>query len=165
MQFTSRFGLPSDEIGGIVIYNNAIWLATTNGVASILLTELEAVEKGLANTVNYMIYGVEDGLPNLECSTEYFPSIHLSQQGTLWIATSEGIASVNANEIPDKVSDPPIYIEQVLIDDKAPELDMDPVIIPAGSVRLSIHYTGVTLNTLQRARFQYRLVGHEKKLG
>jgi signal transduction histidine kinase/ligand-binding sensor domain-containing protein len=162
MQFTSRFGLPSDEIGGIVIYNDAIWLATTNGVASILLTELEAVEKGLANTVNCLIYGVEDGLPNLECSTEYFPAIHLSEQGTLWIATSEGIASVNANEIPDKFSDPPVYIEQVLIDDKASEPGSDPVVIPAGSARLSFHYTGVTLNTSQRARFQYRLVGQDQ---
>ena len=160
--FTSRMGLPSDEIGGGVIFNDAIWLATTKGVVTIPLTELEAVESGQATTVNCQIYGVEDGLPNLECSTEYFPAIHLSQQGTLWIATSEGIASVNANEILNKISDPPVYIEQILIDDALTEFGTDPVIVPAGSVRLSIQYTGITLNTSRRARFQYRLVGYEK---
>ncbi len=161
-QFTTDHGLPSNEIAGATGLDDALWLSTTKGVVALSSSQLESLNDQKSATVHCRVYGPEHGLPNLECSTSYFPAMHLSNQGRLWIATTEGISSLDANQLSTKASNPATHIVEVLVDDKAAPMDAATIVVPAGSIRLSFYFTSITLNTSRNARFQYRLVGNDK---
>ena len=160
--FTTDSGLPSNEIGGIAGMDDMLWLATTRGVAVIYLNQLKAVKEQESATVHCRVFGPEHGLPNLECSTSFFPAIHLSNQGKLWIATLEGITSIDTKMLPRKASNPATHIVEIRVNERTVPFDSGTVIVPAGTVRLSFYYTSITLNTSRNARFQYRLVSNDR---
>lgn len=160
-QFTSAEGLPSDEVGGVVAIDNSLWLTTTRGVGRILKSQFADKRMDQITSVQCLVLGVEDGLPNLECSTSYFPAIHASENGTLWFATVEGISSLRPTSVPKNAINPKVYIEEMRIEDKPAEIGSEPIIVPPGPVRLSFSFTSITLNQPRQARFQYRLEGHD----
>ena len=161
-QFTKAKGLPSDEIGGVISSNDAIWITTTKGVGRILKSQFSNKQVSRTSTVQCLVFGIEDGLPNLECSTTYFPSVHASENGTLWFATVEGVASIDPTSIPKEAVNPMVYIEEIRIDDKLAPFRTDSIIVPPGPARLSFSFTAITLNEPRQARFQYRLEGHDE---
>src|SRR5205823_2714671 len=73
------------------------------------------------------------------------------------------LARLRANTNP-----PPVVIESVLIEGRAQNTNAmrvdwrAPVTVPAGQERVEIHYTSLNLANPERARFRYRLEGHEK---
>lgn len=85
----------------------------------------------------------------------------------MWFPTIAGVASVDPARLRPNPVPPPVAIETVLIDGQ--ELGgagsatgwSEEVTVPAGREGLEIRYTSLNLSSADRARFKYRMEGHE----
>jgi signal transduction histidine kinase/streptogramin lyase len=152
-------GLPSDEVCGIVEVGPHIWLATTGGIVRIPRDELYKRSIHSGPLSRRLVFGVDDGLLDSACSSDFSPSMHLAKDGKLWISMVENLVSVNPAQVSSFSTFPDIYIEEVRVNDQVVSVSEDQVRVQPSPARLSFAYTGVVLDAPERARFQYRLEG------
>jgi len=111
-------------------------------------------------------YGVEDGLPSLECQGGFQPSGCRSRDGRLWFPTVKGLAIVDPNHVAMNPLAPPVLTEETLADGAvaAPQIEGGAEVIkaPPGIQRLEFHYTALSFAAPDEIRFKYRLEGLEE---
>jgi signal transduction histidine kinase/CheY-like chemotaxis protein/ligand-binding sensor domain-containing protein len=140
----------------------SIWLAGGEGISRLRQTDLEAVAAGRTGKLSLVNYGLEDGLPTLECSVSTHPLSWRGRAGRLWFATPKGLAMVAPARRPMNQLPPPVHVESLTVDNK--EIDLcHEVRLPAGSRKLEIHYTALSLRQPARVRFRYKLEGVDKE--
>jgi len=122
---------------------------------------------GVTSFIPLGAYRKPDGLPTRECTLGSQPGACVARDGKLWFPTIKGLASINPAQFSPNTNPPPVVIESVLIDGqeqngKGSSAGLPaPVVIPSRKERLEIHYTSLNLGAPERARFKYRLDGHE----
>jgi signal transduction histidine kinase len=95
------------------------------------------------------------------------PGACRTRQGKLWLPTIKGLVSVNPAQLHLNTNRPPVAIESVLVDGQPQNTNglrvgwPHALEVPADKERLEIHYTSLNLAAPERARFKYRLEGHE----
>lgn len=166
--YTSREGLASDGIGYMLEDGQGyLWVGSAAGLMRLAKKALNDFATGLTRMVPCRAYGKPDGLPDPECTAGSQPGGWRSRDGTLWFPTVKGLASLNPARITPNTNPPPVVIESVLIDDQPQNTNTlrtgwpRAVTVPAGGERVDIHYTSLNLAAPDRARFRYRLAGHE----
>ncbi len=168
-RFTTQEGLLTSSVGYLIEDDKgSLWMGSTAGLMRVRKKDLNDFAKGLTNSIQCRAYGKPDGLPASECTSGSQPAACRSREGRLWFPTIKGLVTVNPAELNQNTNPPPVVIESVLIDGqlhnsiglraKLPES----VTVPAGKERLEIDYTSLNLGAPDRARFQYRMEGHEK---
>ena len=127
---------------------------------------LNDFSNGLTASTPCRAYSRLDGLPALECMG-FQPGAGRTPDGRLWFPTINGLVAVDPSLIRLNTQPPPVVIERVLIDGQLAHASgllarlPAEVIVPAGRERLEIQYTSLNLAAPDRARFNYRLKGHE----
>ena len=154
---TKDFGLMTDEICSLQGTEKHIWIATTRGIARVPRQELQKLEDGLKETIQYMRFGKSDGLPEEECSSYYASSSAQTKDGRLWFATISGLISIDPESIPVSNTAPPVFIDRVWVDQRAFPMINNMVRVPPGSNRVTFQYTGISLGASHKTRFRYRL--------
>ncbi len=167
-QYTTRDGLAGNGIGYLIEDAVAdLWIGSNAGLMRVLKRDLTEWASGGAQSITCRTFRRADGLPTSECTAGAQPIPARKQEGTLWFPTSEGLAFVNPASLQPNLHQPPVAIESVLIDGHPAGTNRlrpdwtEPVVIKAGQERLEIHYTSLNLAASERARFRYRMVGHE----
>jgi signal transduction histidine kinase/ligand-binding sensor domain-containing protein len=135
-----------------------LWIATRSGIlrASIDERARTGVSPGLTN---FQVYDASDGLPG--GVVRAFPGSARAADGSLWFATADGAARI----VPDTPTEPRvrpgIRIETAIADDRqvAPAAGAT---LPAGTSRIEIQYTVLTLSSGASSRFLYRLDGYDQ---
>lgn len=164
-RYTTRDGLVSNSIAFIIEDGQGnLWIGSNLGLMRVARRALNEFAEGTGALLPGHIYGAEDGLPSSECS---LGTAWRARDGKLWFPTIAGLASVSPAQIKPNLVRPPVAIEAVLIDGEAhgsgglrPKWT-DDITVPAGRERLEIQYTSLNLSSADRARFRYRLEGHE----
>lgn len=166
-QFTKQTGLISNIISYLVEDRlGYLWIGSNAGLMRIAKKTLNEFADGLTSVTPCRAYTDLDGLPNLEC-TGFQPGACLTSDGQLWFPTINGLVSVDPEELRPNSQPPPVIIESVLVDGQSQSANglrgpwLEAVTVPADKERLEIHYTSLNLAAPDRARFKYRLEGHE----
>jgi signal transduction histidine kinase/ligand-binding sensor domain-containing protein len=156
-------GLPNSVIGHIEDDGHGFfWMSSHGGILRASKAELDACADGKIASVNCLAYGVNDGLPTIECSEGVQPAGCKTPDGRLWFPTSKGLVVVNPAEVHINRLPPPMALEELLVEgQRVPNLS-SPLRIPPGLNRLEFHYTALSFVAPEKVSFKYRIQGLEK---
>jgi len=167
--YTTGDGLISNGIAYILEDDEGLlWIGSNTGLMRVPKKALNDFARGATDFIPCRGFGKRDGLPASECTFGSQPAACRTRDGILWIPTIAGLASLNPAEVRSNSNPPPVMIESVVIEGEEQNTNgihgktLEAVIVPAGKEHLDIQYTSLNLSAPTRARFKYRLEGHEK---
>lgn len=153
-------GLPVDAVfhvlGGPA---GDAWISSNRGVLRVPRPALEAAADGRGTPLVVQRYTEIDGLPSSQGNGSSSPAAIRRHDGSLWIATAAGIASLDPARLvryADRPPPPPV-IEAVTVDGRA--LDWRAAEALPGRTRLAVSYAGLSYLLPERIRYRTRLVG------
>jgi signal transduction histidine kinase/ligand-binding sensor domain-containing protein len=151
-RYRARDGLLSDNIYGIADDGESLWLSTSRGICRISRRQLADFAEHRIKLVRPSNYGVDDGMRSAQATDG-----HRLANGTLWFATSRGIAIYDPRANGATSFPPLVHILDLAMDRRSfgnthPQL-------PPGSGRVQIRYTGIHLRAPDRVRYSYMLDG------
>ena len=160
----SAQGLPNSVIGHIEDDGNGFfWMSSHGGILRVAKMELNDCADGKKKAVAFLTYGINDGLPTIECSEGLQPAGCKTADGRLWFPTSKGLVVVNPNEVRINQQPPPMALEEFIVDGQpVTNLESHPKISPGGS-RFEFHYTALSFVAPEKVQFKYRIEGLEKE--
>src|ERR1019366_1494933 len=158
-RFSAKDGMLSDSILNIVDDGDSLWLSTPRGISRVPKQQFEDLAAHRIQTLQPLNYGTADGLRSADCSSVRFGaggSRHTD--GSLWFATSRGIAVFRRDAAHRGEMAPLVHLSEGEIDGHALDFSADSR-IPPGAGRMQIRYTGIHLRSPERVRFSYKLAG------
>ena len=167
-RYTARDGLTGNSIGYLLEDGEGyLWIGSNYGLMRIRKQSLNDLAAGLPSSVSVRAFHKPDGLPTGECAQGSQPGACRTRDGRLWFPTIKGLAYVDPSHIVPNTNPPPVIIESVLADGVVrSELGLrvrppEHIVMSPEEERLEIRYTSLNLSAPDRARFRYRLEGHE----
>ena len=168
-RFTTDAGLVSNSIGYLLEDGQGnLWIGSYSGLMRVAKRALNEFVSGSTNLLSCRVFGRSDGLPTSECTQGSQPTACRTRDGRLWFPTIKGLVATDPARLQQNPNPPPVVIESVTVEGRAPGTTglraQSPatVVIPPGKERLEIQFTSLNLTARERARFKYRLEGHEK---
>lgn len=157
-------GLPFDKIFAILAESDQyFWLSSNRGVLRIKQQDALAVAEGQqAKLVRYELYGESDGMLSAQCNGGSNPAAAALKDGSLWFATSHGVAMVEPARLADfAVATPPVVIQRVSADGQlyqGARADF-----PPATRRVELQFAGLSYVMPSRIQYRTQLVGFDKE--
>ena len=104
---------------------------------------------------DYESFSVADGLATSDVGGSG-PNLALTKDGTLWAATTKGLAQFDLARLPFVNTKPSIYITNVTIGRTTARVARD-IVLPAGTNHLQVDFGAVEISSPEKIRLQYRL--------
>ena len=159
--YSAENALPLDAVLSVIEDNAGdLWLGSGEGIVRVTRVSLDAVAQGKARQLDCVVLDKTEGMRSVQCRDGFQPASHRSADGRLWFATLKGLAMVDPKRPIPKQRPPPAWIEEVVVDGQPAPLTGQPgapLRLRAGSKRVNIRYTAVSLGAAERLKFQYRL--------
>lgn len=160
--YTSKNGLVSDDIFQVLEDDqNNLWMSSDARVFRVNKQDLEKFDKGEIKTIPTVAYGTADGMRSSESSGPFVPAGWRSRDGRMWFATKDGVAVIDPNNIKLNSLPPAVYLEKVIVDRKTMDGNHSISLLPERG-DLEFHYTGLSFQAPEKARFKYKLEGFDK---
>ncbi|MCW5554086.1 MAG: ATP-binding protein [Verrucomicrobiae bacterium] len=166
--YTRSSGLASHSIAYLIEDDQGfLWMGSNAGLMRASKQSLNDFARGATNLISVRTYKVADGLPDNECTPGAQPAACRTEDGRLWFPTIKGVVSVEPSRLKPNPLAPTVVLESVLADGQQCNTNgfrgkpLQAVTIPAGKEVIEIHYTSLNLAAADRARFKYRMEGHE----
>ena len=134
------------------------WITCNRGFYRVARADLDAFVEGRLARVSSVGYGPGDALRSNTFAGVVQHAGAIDAQGLLWLPSFKGLVVVDPARLPDTGAPPPVVLEEVLAGGVRAALDA-PLVLPPGSVPLSIRYVAGTLAQADRVRFRYRMDG------
>lgn len=157
-------GLPNGVIGHIEADERGFfWMSSYGGILRASEKDLNRCADGELTEVPFLTYGINDGLPTLECSEGLQPAGGKTADGRLWFPTAKGLVVVDPAGARMNPLPPPVRIEEMRVDDKefAGGYDIGPFRVLPGRHRIEFEYTGLSFVAPEKVRFKCRLNGFD----
>ncbi len=157
-------GLPNGVIGHIEADGRGcFWMSSYGGILRASEKDLNRCADGKIAKVPFVSYGINDGLPTLECSEGMQSAGTKTADGRLWFPTAKGLVAVDPACVTTNPLPPPVQIEDMLVDEKrfADGNAAGPLRIPPGRHRIEFEYTGLSFVAPEKVRFKCRLNNFE----
>jgi len=139
------------------------WLCGNSGIQRVSRTALESYVSDKKAQVLIDSFGRGDGMRTAQCNGATQPAAWKAADGRMWFPTPDGVVVVDPAKIPRNPIPPPVDIETLVADGRVQELSPgEELSVPAGSQRIEIHYTGLSMLAPRKVRFQYRLAGLDR---
>jgi signal transduction histidine kinase/ligand-binding sensor domain-containing protein len=182
-RYRMEHGLHDDYVSNILPDGRGrLWLAGNRGIFSVREKELDDFANGRAKRIWSVAYGRNDGLPQLQASSDAWPGAQRGTDGRLLFAMQSGIAVVDADNIKENRQPPPVVIERVTVNGKlAAAYGVDGTVTNADSPapielcqdgahlrlapdqrQIQFDFTALTFTKPESIAFKYRLIGLEK---
>jgi signal transduction histidine kinase/ligand-binding sensor domain-containing protein len=162
---TERDGLADRSVLGIAEDGiGSFWFTALGGIFRISRHELEDFCEGRAARVTSFRFGLEDGLAALQCTGLSQPKIARTADGRMWFATMRGLASTDPASISVNHRPPPVVIERFDADGQPLLPAGNPprtVSVAAGTRRIEVQFTALSLTAPGRVRFRHRFAGRD----
>ena len=153
-------GLPCESTYSSVVDNDgSLWLYASCGMTVIPLKEAEKWWANPNASIGAKHLDVLDGAqPGL---TPFAPSTSKGPDGRLWFANASSLQFVDPRHLPNNRSQPPVRIEQVIVDSRilAPDQGLR---LPAKTRDVQINYTALSFVVPQKVHFRYQLEGRDR---
>ncbi|WP_154657123.1 two-component regulator propeller domain-containing protein [Hugenholtzia roseola] len=150
----SVFDITDDDSG-------MIWFSSNLGVWQEEKLAFYEVMRGKRAKIAPRLYNKDDGMKSEECTG----AVHFckAQDGKIWIPTLGGVSVINPNKIPINAVMPSVYIEKVLTDTLAWQVEKGQVLeLEQGWRRLNFEFTALSFIASEKVTFKYQLVGYDK---
>jgi len=157
-------GLPNGVIGHLESDGRGFfWMSSYGGILRASETDLNNCADGKLAEVPFLTYGINDGLPTLECSEGLQSAGGKTADGRLWFPTAKGLVVVDPAGARINPLPPPVRIEEVRVDDRpfADGYAAGPLKVPPGRHRIEFEYNGLSFVAPEKVRFKCRLNGFE----
>jgi len=161
---SSEQGLPNSVIGHIESDGlGYFWMSSYGGILRASEQDLNRCADGKLAEVLLLTYGINDGLPTLECSEGSQSAGGKMADGRLLFPTAKGLVAVNPGGAKINPLPPPVWIEAMRVDDKkfADGYDVGPLKVPPGRHRIEFEYNGLSFVAPEKVRFKCRLNGFD----
>jgi len=164
-RYTSRDGMPDDAILGILEDGKQnLWMSSIRGIFSLGKKELDDYASGRIRSLLPMSFDRTDGMKIEECNGGRQPSCLKASDGRLWFPTMKGVVVADPNNLGLNLQPPPVYIENVVMDEKNIVVgDAREIVVPPGKTRFEFHYTAINFFDPKKVKFRYRLEGYDKQ--
>ena len=153
-------GLPNGVIGHIESDGlGYLWMSSYGGILRASEKDLNHCADGDLAEVPFFSYGIDDGLPTLECSEGMQSAGAKTPDGRLLFPTVKGLVAVNPSGVKMNQLPPPVLIEELRVDDKkfASGNEVGALKIPPGRHRMEFEYAGLSFVAPEKVRFKCRL--------
>ena len=142
--------------------HDRLWLGTPRGIFRVAIADLRPclVPSGCAPPIAR--FGYADGMPTEETTASGHPAALRTADGSLWFATTKGIARINPAAIRETSLAPPVVLERFLVDNQAQPLTSH-LRLPFAHTSLTFDYAGLSFSAPARVRYRYRLEGFDKQ--
>jgi signal transduction histidine kinase/ligand-binding sensor domain-containing protein len=158
----SKQGLPNSIIGHIEDDGHGyFWMSSHGGILRASKTALNDCADGKIKSVSFLSYGVNDGMPTIECSEGLQPSGCQTTDGRLYFPTTKGLVMVSPGELRFNPEPPPMALEELRINGKAVNLAAS-LKIPPGGNHLEFRYAALSFVAPEKVQFKCRIEGLEK---
>jgi diguanylate cyclase (GGDEF)-like protein len=149
-----------DGISQIILEDGQgyLWMTCNRGFYRVLRTELDAFADGRSNKVSSTGFGPGYAMRSMTFAGGHQPAGAIDSHGLLWLPSSKGMVIVDPLHLPGSGAAPAVVVEEVLANG-AVESTATALVLPPGSVPLTIRYTAMTLNNAERVRFRYQMEG------
>lgn len=150
------------------------WLSGLSGIYRITKQQITSFLAGERSTVEVTSFGKSDGMRSAECNGNNQPAACLDNEGNLWFPTMKGIVRFNPQTLVRNTTPPPVLIEEVFANEKSVSLpnvvlngiesdveDDNVLKLRAGTERITIRYTALSLLFPDKVHFRYKLEGFE----
>ncbi|MBK8595288.1 MAG: response regulator [Holophagales bacterium] len=154
----TRDGLFDGLVKSILLYDGWLFMSSNHGVFRARRADVSATMDGQRRGFSSEHFGLADGMRSEACSGGTQPAAMRASDGRIWVATTRGLAILD----PAKLERPPPFLAlriEGVLSDGAPVEPGETVVIPPGSSRLEIRYTGISLVAPADVRFRFRLEG------
>lgn len=140
--------------------NGTTWLVNNRGVIRIASAELDRAFRQPRAPIAYALFDEQDGFVS---RTQGADGLQLTQggDGRLWVLTRQGVIRIDPARLRRNTTPPLVAISAVTADGVR-HIDPTALTLPAGTNRLAIDYSGLSLAEPGRVRFRVRLSGVDR---
>lgn len=155
-------GLPHRTVHNVLLDDLGwLWLPSNRGLGRLRLEELQRAFRDPGYTMRADVFGLDDGLPNLEFNGGVPPRGIELDDGRLALPTMAGVAFVDPASVASATgSAPRVDLQPLLVNgvdtEPAPDLVLGP-----GTERIEFRYTALLPRDPESVRFRYRLTGND----
>lgn len=149
------FSVVEDEFG-------ALWVTSQRGIARIRKSEFPDFDQGHSAKLNVMSFGRADGLFSGSTPGVGDPASIRLPDGRLMFATPRGVAVIDPRSVQANSRPPDVVIESVVADERLLPVT-SPISLAAGTSKVEIQYTALSLVVPERLRFRYKLDGSDPR--
>ena len=159
-RINSESGINSDSVFQLIPdHDDNMWLISNYGVASLASQELNDYVNGKIKFMNVKYYSKSDGLDS-DGPTSTAVSI-CDNQGRMWLTMVDGVAVYDSHKQISESVMPLVCIESINVDNKVYKYHDNDIILPPGTKRIEIKYTGLSFDAPERIQFTHRLTNFE----
>lgn len=161
---STRHGLPVEKFFSILSEAEQwFWLSSNRGVLRLSRAEVHQVMDGQAAALSAVEhFGEQDGMASAQCNGGSMPAAAKLLDGSIWFATSQGVAVVDPRQLARFSARTPPIVVQALIADGQSYPVQNQIELSAGSRRLEVHYAGLSYIMPARIQYQTRLEGFDQ---
>lgn len=153
-------GLGVDSVFQMLIdYTHTVWMTSNKGISTVSLDDMNKLANGEISSIDPKFFNQNDGLPSGGINSTSLSMI--DSLGRLWFTLIDGYAVYDPVKVKSNRTLPLVHIEQIKIDDRVISPSEEVIIIPAGTKRIDIKYTGLSFISSEMVRFKYQLTGFE----
>jgi diguanylate cyclase (GGDEF)-like protein len=135
-----------------------LWMTCNRGFYRVSIAELNAFADGRAEKVTSAGFGPGDALRSTTFAGGHQPAGAADAEGHIWLPSYRGLVIVDPAHLPGSGAPPAVRIDEVEVDGKSKPAEAG-VVLPKGSLPLTIRYTAMTLKDAERVRFRHLLDG------
>ena len=161
--FNLENGLPDNVVFDVLKDDNDnFWLSSNSGIIQIKSSELESYSVG--KQIQARVYDKSDGMKSEQCVGA--AKMFQEEDGTIWVPTIKGLATINPNQSNAILTTPEAYIEKLLAEDNQafyPISANQITVAPEISKKIKIDFTAFDYVAPAKVRFKYRLLPFDKE--
>ena len=159
-KYSVEEGLFDTTVGAILEdgYGN-VWMTSSRGISRVSKRELNDFAEGKTPFVNATSFGIEDGLRSAECTIGAQPAAWKGKDGTLWFATTGGLASIDSKRMGIKTVAPHVNLDGIVYAGQIVRSSVNE--LKSGLGRLDFNFTAPQFVSAHNARVRYRLDGFD----
>jgi signal transduction histidine kinase/ligand-binding sensor domain-containing protein len=161
-RFTTVRGRGEESFPGImglvIDREGTLWINGSTGISSITRTELQRALDEPGYPVRFRRIDYRDGLHGVAGTHYPAASAAISDNGTLWFATTGGVYTLTPETLPHNSLVPPVMITAMAYGG-VDHVPMDGARLPAGTGTLRVDFTALSFQAPERMEFRYRLEG------
>ena len=153
----SAQGLPGNRVWSLLEDSAGdFWLSLDRGIVRLPRPDIDRAMADPTHRMHYQMYDPKDGLAGAPLGN--ISSVRESDS-RLWFVRGGGVTTVVPTDLKPQTGPPVIRIEEAIANDR--RLDISEHSLPAGTRRLEVSFTVLTLTPSNRIRFRYRLDGFD----
>ena len=159
--FNTANGMGTDSIFQ-TIYDGSerVWCTSNLGIFSVKMADIQSVIAKNSARVSSRFYGVSDGITSKGVTSTSRSFIDSSSK--IWFTLIDGCCIYDAASQNTRLPAPLVHVEEIRVDSVQDAVYANRVVIPAGSKRVRINYTGISFTASDRIQFSTFLEGFDK---